>query len=330
MLDKAWSVAVLVAVLTLEAESAELGAVPPVSQTTVLATNGRAPVILAPAKGAGRSAAERLCGELRTRLGMEPRLLSKMAEAQPGQDTVIALGNMLDNELLARLYGSRYCYEDGLFPGPEGYTVHTVYDPQHWGGGCNVIVLGASHPEQLGRAVDRFLSLLQGTGQSTALPYTLVVEPSKKLSPAARTKALKAAVEPSFTAFRTHAERYLRSGEDTHAELAIRALDVMAGIYRQDPGRRTPWPEETTSGPIFAAWDAFEECPLITPQQRADYLRSLLAWASDLTRCSYEYRSIGGRGMPVIAEFSNTRTRLAGITVIGAMCSQACPNGSWD
>lgn len=272
--------------------AAELGAVPPVAQTTVLTTDGGAPLILAPADGAGRVAAEQLRGALRQRLGVEPRLLSRMAEATPGEATVIALGNLLDNELLARLYWSRYCYEDALFPGPDGYTVHTVYDPHPWGGGRNVIVLGASRPEQLGKAVERFLGLLQGKGRATALPYVLLVEPAQKRSDAARAKMLAKPVDPSLTAFRTHAEQYLKTGDETCAQVAIKALDLMVETYRQKPDRHMPWPEETTAGPIFAAWDAFEECPLVPAERRRDYLQMLLAWSRDLTRCSYEYRVI--------------------------------------
>ena len=113
---------------------------------------------------------ENLRGGLRQRLGIEPHVAGRLAETTPGRETVIALGTMLDNELLTRLYWSHYCYEDAQWPGPDGYTVHTVYDPYHWGGGRNVIVLGGSRPEQLDKAVQRFLSLLQGQGPDTVLP----------------------------------------------------------------------------------------------------------------------------------------------------------------
>ncbi len=273
----------------------ELGAIPPLCQTTALMAGGRAPVILAPSQGGGRDAAERLQGALEKRLGVKPCLVTRLADARPGQGTVIALGNMLDNELLTRLYWSRYCYEDAQFPGTDGYTVHTVFDPHHWGGGHNVVVLGASRPEQLGKAVDRFLGLLEGQGRATALPYVLVVEPRKKLSDASRAKMAARPIDPSFTAFRTNAEQYLKSGEEIYARLAIAALDTMLETYRKNPKRPTPWPEETTAGPIFAAWDAFEHCPLIAPQRRREYLQAWLAWSRDLTRCSYEYRRIDER-----------------------------------
>jgi len=272
--------------------AATLGAVKPAPQMTALVSDGRAPVILAPANGAARAAAEKLRGALAKRLGVEPRLVSRLAEAEPGKQTAIALGNMLDNELLTRLYWSRYTYEDRQFPGPDGYTVHTVFDPHHWGGGQDVIVLGASRPDQLGKAVERFLGLLQGNGQSTALPYTMIVEPVKKLSAASRSRLVAKPVDPSFAAFRTNAEQYLKTGEETYARLAIAALDIMVETYRKKPDRHTPWPEETTAGEIFAAWDAFEECPLITPDRRRDYVEALLAWSRNLTHCSYEYRRI--------------------------------------
>jgi len=260
----------------------------PVRQTTPLVSNGRAPVILAPAS----AAAETLRAALARRLGVTPRLVSRPAEAAPGQQTAIALGNMLDNELLTRLYWSHYTYEDAQFPGPDGYTVHTVFDPYHWAGGQDVIVLGASRPEQLDKAVERFLSLLQGNGSSTVLPYSMIVEPAKPLTPATRRNALARPVDPSFAGFRANAEQYLKTGEETYAQLAITALDIMVETYRKNPKRHTPWPEETTSGEIFAAWDAFEECPLIKPERRGDYLEAFLAWSRDLTRRSYEYRVI--------------------------------------
>lgn len=260
--------------------------------STPLIAEGRAPVILAPADGPGRAAAEALRAALSRRLGAEPLLAVRLADTTPGERTCIALGNMLDNELLTRLYFSRYTYEDALFPGGDGYTVHTVYDPYHWAGGRNVIVLGASRPEALRGAVDRFLGLVQGDGAAAELPFTLVVEPHPQGGETARAEPAGGAVEPSFTAFRTNAEQYLKTGDEARARLALAALDVMVGIYEKDPARAAPWPEETTSGEIFAAWDAFEECPLIPPDKRPAYLKAFFLWSRDLTRRSYEYRLI--------------------------------------
>lgn len=269
-----------------------LGAVKPVRDETALVSQGQPPVILAAASGPARAAAETLCAALAKRLGVTPVVCSRFADAKPGKQTAIALGNLLDNELITRLYWNRYTFEDAKFPGANGFTVHTAFDPYPWGGGQDVIVLGASQAEQLPRAVERFLSHLQGEGSSTTLPYTLVIEPAKKLTPATRNNLLKTAVDPSFAGFRVHAEKYLQTGEETYAELALAALDIMVETYRKNPQRRNPWPEETTAGDIFATWDAFEECPLISAEKRRDYLNAFLAWSRDLTHCSYEYRAI--------------------------------------
>jgi len=285
----------LLPVGAMAAETAPLpdfAARPPLALGTPLVCDGRAPVILAPQTAPGKAAATVLRAALARRLGSEPRLATRLAEVTPGEGTAIALGNLLDNDLLARLYFSRYTYEDALFPGTEGFTVHTVYAPYHWAVGRNVIVLGASRPEALAKACERFLSLLQGTGPATELPYTLVIEPPPTLSDAARAALTAKPADPSFTAFRANAELYLKSGDETYARLALAALDIMVDVYAQDPARRTPWPEETTAGEIFAAWDAFEECPFITPEKRAAYLRAFFLWSRDLTRCSYEYKAI--------------------------------------
>lgn len=314
-------VACTVAVAADAKAPAKLGPIKPVRQTTTLASEGRAPVILAPTNTVAWGAAEALRVALAKRLGAEPRLASRLAGAEPGKQTVIALGNMLDNELLTRLYWSRYTYEDGQFPGPNGYTVHTVFDPHHWGGGQDVIVLGASRPEQLGKAVERFLGRLQGAGSATVLPYTLIVEPAETLTPATRRNALAKPVDPSFTAFRANAERYLNTGEETYARLAIAALDIMVDTYRKNPKRHTPWPEETTAGEIFAAWDAFEECPLIAPERRRDYLEALLAWSRDLTRCSYQYRAIDEK---FTVTWNHTTFALLGLYFSGRYFDRHC------
>lgn len=277
------------------AADAKLRTVRPVPTQVTLISQGRPPVVLAPTNAVAQAAAKQLCAALAKRLGVEPRLVARLADAEPGKQTAIALGNMLDNELLTRLYWSHYTYEDARFGGPDGYTVHTVFDPHHWGGGQDVIVLGASRPENLRAAGERFLGLLQGEGAATALPYTLVLYPGKKLSAAERRALLSKPVDPSFTAFRLNAEQYFKTGDETYAQLAIAALDIMAEIYRKNPQRHTPWPEETTSGEIFAAWDKFEACPLIKPEKRREYLEMWVAWSRDLTHCSYEYARINDK-----------------------------------
>ncbi|OGV73418.1 MAG: hypothetical protein A3K19_10965 [Lentisphaerae bacterium RIFOXYB12_FULL_65_16] len=264
----------------------------PARQSTPLVSNGQAPVILAPAAGPGQDAARQLATALEQKLGQPVAVVSTLEAAPLGKATVIALGSLLDNPLIDRLYWSRYTFEDNLFPGPDGYTVHTVYDPYPWGGGQDVIILGASRPEKLAAAVERFLGAVQGVGAEASLPYTLIVEPSRQLADAARQKLLDTPADPSFTDFRKYAELYLQSGEAAYAQKAKAALDIMVDTYAADPARHVPWPEETTSGEIAAAWDAFEECPLLPAERRAAYVNVFLSFTGGLVGNCYEYKKL--------------------------------------
>ncbi|MCC7493298.1 MAG: VCBS repeat-containing protein [Fimbriimonadaceae bacterium] len=263
---------------------------PPPLESTALWVNDRPPVILAgPAAG---TAAQQLAAALQPRLGVRPAVVATLAAAPLGQATVIALGSMLDNELLTRLYWNHYTFEDAQHPGPGGYTLHAVRDPYPWGGGVDVIVLGASRPADLPAACQRFSSLLQGTGPACRLPYQQLVEPGRRLNEAARAKLLGSPPAPSLTAFREHAESYLKTGDEAYATVALAALETIAAVYAKDPQRHIPWPEETTSGAIMAAWDAFDDCPLIPLAQRPRYVQTMLQWCRNLPRNSYQYQEI--------------------------------------
>lgn len=270
-----------------------LSDVPAPPRETPLVRDGRPPCLLIPADPAAHRAGDALRRALTERLGVAPTVADSVSAAPLGRATVIALGNLLDNELICRLYFNKYAFEDNLFPGPGGYTIRTVHDPYPWGGGQDVIVVGASRTEQLTPAVERLLALLAGQGGATVLPHTLLVAPERKLSATQREQLLAAPTEPSFTAFRQSAEQYAKTGDEAHALKAIAALDIMAGVYRDHPARRTPWPEETTSGPIMAAWDTFEECPLIDQTKRLGYVNAFLCFARDLVHHCSGYGALG-------------------------------------
>ncbi len=78
----------------------------------------------------------------------------EMDFAAIGERNLIALGSISSNRLLAVLWGEGYACSDSIFPGENGYVVRTVHDP--FANGINVVVLGASDPGGLQRAVDVF------------------------------------------------------------------------------------------------------------------------------------------------------------------------------
>ena len=133
---------------------------------------------------------------------------------------------------------------------------------------------------------------LEWRGPEAALPYCRESSSAATLDEKARGAAAQKP-EPSFTEFRQYAEQYLKSGEEAYARQAMAALDIMVGIYREKPNRPVPWPEETTSGAILATWDAFEECPLITAEQRRDYTNAFLKLARSLVPKCSDYAALG-------------------------------------
>ncbi len=68
--------------------------------------------------------------------------------------TLVALGNINNNRLLAVLWGEGYVACDSIFPGEGGYVVRTVHDP--FARGINVLVLAGSDAAGVRRAAEVF------------------------------------------------------------------------------------------------------------------------------------------------------------------------------
>ena len=73
---------------------------------------------------------------------------------------LIVLGNINSSRTVALLYGNRYCFVDGNYPGGDGFVVRTIHDP--FGHGKNVVLLGGSSTRGIERAVEWLLPRLKG------------------------------------------------------------------------------------------------------------------------------------------------------------------------
>ncbi|HID24284.1 MAG TPA: hypothetical protein EYP14_18035, partial [Planctomycetaceae bacterium] len=113
-----------------------------------------------------------------------------------------------------------------------------------------------------------------------------------KLTPSER-RTLDAKRSPSFFTFLDSARRYFKTGQEAYARHAVETLDRIVQRYRRDPNSDCDWPEETHSGDILAAWDAFEECPLLSDEQRLQYTRVFLRFMRSLRRHVSDYARIG-------------------------------------
>jgi len=261
-----------------------------VRQAMDLSGRSRPVVVLTPTSEQGRRAGAAVAALLRDRGGREVRVTSKAAEGLPGSVNVVALGNMLDNELICRLYWNRYCYADRLWPGSGRVFVRTVFDPYPWHNGGDVVVIAASEPTDLARAADALKQALdaeEGAKGTLSLPFTMAAVPPFKPSKGGPP------VRPTLYDFLTEARRYLTTGDETTADRAVEALAKTAALYRKNPKRLPDWPEETSSFEILAAWDAFEEHPRMTGEQRREFLRMFLKWMDGLKHKTSGYAGLG-------------------------------------
>ncbi len=80
----------------------------------------------------------------------------------------LVIGNLSNNAHMARLYGQRLAFADGIYPGAGGYQLQTLIDP--FGLGGNTLLLGASDADGLAAGAGKLEQLL--TEANTAqLPW---------------------------------------------------------------------------------------------------------------------------------------------------------------
>ncbi len=245
----------------------------PLRRETPLIGGGNPPAVVAGDDAPSRAAARALATGLSAALGQDVPVVESIADAGLGERTVLAVGTCVTNPLVARLYHNWYAQEDSLYPGPGGYTLRTVTDPYPWRGDMDVIVIGGSDEAGLAAGVRRLLALVGAGGE---LPWLLEVVSDARPSAEEVRAATADDPAPTFAAFLDAVRQWQRWGDEAWARRAVQALDTMVQTYEDDPARDIPWNEETRSGPIFAAWEAFEPWPSLADEQRLAYTRALL------------------------------------------------------
>jgi len=135
----------------------------PLFPRTELVVGGEARCVIVTAEGADTSAAAEALAARLEAAGSRPDVLP--ADRVVSEDwqvdhdliagrTLVALGNVNSNRLLAVLLGRDLVCSDSIFPGEGGYVIRTVHDP--FATGVNVLVLAGSDDAGIGRAVDVF------------------------------------------------------------------------------------------------------------------------------------------------------------------------------
>ncbi|MBM4046499.1 MAG: VCBS repeat-containing protein, partial [Planctomycetes bacterium] len=204
------------------------------------------------------------------------------------QVNLVAIGNLLNNPVIKRLYWNHYVQIDSLKPGPGKFVIQTVQRPWPFPT-RNVLVLGGSDLEGVTAAVKQFIALLPANQKTLKFGHILKTDAAAPLSAEAKQKLLTPSKDPSFVLFHRYAAQYQATGDDAYVQAAKLALDQLIELEAKEPRRHLTWPEETTSKQIFPAWDLIEESPVFTDEERLKYSRFLLGKLHDLTTHVYEW-----------------------------------------
>lgn len=280
----------------------EIRTVRPILRDTVLAASGRAPAILVPEADAFSAVAAKLEQALEKRLGVKPELVHTLKDAQPGKRTIIAIGNMLTNPLITRLYFNGYSFEDSLCPAGEAYVLRVAHNPYPWRGKKNVVVLGCETSTGGLRAAEDFLQRLEGEGRQTVLPYTLVVSDNATpytpyaprswnlMQPLKELPASGVGQTSPVLHFVWCVNAYLRTGNEEAARRAVASVEEIVRWYEQKGDEadlsRAAWP---MGWEIFFAWEPFEYHPLLTDKLRHDFVSYLLVGMKHMHKHQQSY-----------------------------------------
>jgi outer membrane protein assembly factor BamB len=213
----------------------------------------------------------------------------------------VLLGNIGNNRAFLFPYSHGFTFADGLVPGPGGYDVRTVHDP--FGDGRNLIVLGASDPAgaklaigELGKHLSPgtrslppvFAAKLAGeAAERWGRAFTdKLDEKWVKKQHAAAEKGLK---EGMHTGLFRYAEglgtNYALTHRPEYAQMFVWMVQRAYRHYQSKPATYGgPWGMDSDFRiyKVFPAWDAVEECPSLTDEQRLEVTKILYQWVSDL------------------------------------------------
>ncbi|MFQ6130451.1 MAG: hypothetical protein ACE5R4_00295 [Armatimonadota bacterium] len=249
------------------------------SRETMLVDNGQpAGAILIPELADYRPLGTKIQARIEELTGARLPVVTSLEEVPKG-GSIIALGSMMKNDLVARLHFNRYVRVDAASPGPGGYVIWTVAEPYGLELGQNVVVVAGSDPAGKSAAVEAFCRLLKADGRTIELPYLHTVFPKRTIKPEDREVPRG---EWGFDIDRNrwagfskwYLPKWLETGDLEVAELARKEVLMVADRYLEDPYFQTAW----DTYEVGWAWDSLEEAPVFSDADRLKITNALLAY----------------------------------------------------
>ena len=251
----------------------------------------RAPIVIPKRNSTYASLAAKLVAKVKAESGATLPVIDDAevvdAKLRPVADhfrktDLVVLGNINTSRTAALLYGNRYCFADGAWPGGDAFVVRTIHDP--FGHGRNVLFLGASGDRGLGRAVAWLLPRLKGP--DITLGHVQHIEGLRRsywqamgdaeFQGRARRRSVRYAIEAGLDA----------SVSNCDNRLIERVKTLVRNCMAPCLARRHDYHVTWRVGALVSVWDLLEEDPRFDDAFRLEVTNFLL----DMARGCFELK----------------------------------------
>ena len=261
---------------------------------TTLVENGQAKAAVLIGTGEDHKAlGQKIRARIQELTGASVSVVSDLKQVPAGAQ-IVAVGSMLNNDLVARLHFNGYVKVDALAPGPGGYVVWSVPEPYGLAKGQNVIVVGGSDATGQSAAVDHFCEMLKAEGKTITLGLLHKVAPEKKLSAAEMAVPTSGSSGGRRYEYRTlmagfskwFLEKWLETGDLEVAKMARQEMLDVVDKALNAPYNVSVWDTQE----VGFAWDCLEELPVLSDEDRLRITNLLLGYAHDRVQAASGWR----------------------------------------
>ena len=273
-----WPIALLVAALSGPGHAAEKEN--PLADTPELSLALDAPgaVIACPQQPAYLQIADRVAQELDRRTQRRPLIVADSTPpADLGAGPVIALGNLMDSQLVRSLYLQAYDFTDHAWPSPGGHVVRTIRDP--FGSGAHVLLLGGSDVSGVASAAGELVSIIKAGGPKLGYLNRVrlgcwanqIESYTSKFLATKDDIWLRSGMSGSWEYMRQIAQAglgYLRTGNEAYLPVFNRELRWWFDHDVYHPKDDAPQMLHGFVIQLIVVWDLIRDHPLFTPEER--------------------------------------------------------------
>ncbi|MFO8081099.1 MAG: PQQ-binding-like beta-propeller repeat protein [Armatimonadota bacterium] len=273
-------------------------------ETTLVEDGDARAIIVAPQDDEWAAFAAEVAGAVEQATGVALPVVAgdEVTDEDLAATNAIVVGSIVNNRALLYPYSHQLTFADGVYPGDGGYEVRTVPDP--WGTGRNLIAIGASDIPGARAGLEALRPHL-AEGETLVLPSILEVELAggalesyghlftetldddwaEKIREECETHLVRAGTRGLFSRAQTQGRNYALTGREEYARMYVWMIKRTYENYLSDPDTYGgPWGMDSDFHIYhnIPAWDAVEESPVVTDEERLEITKILFRWVSEL------------------------------------------------